>query len=468
MRKGDKSKGIKSKFVFIPTIILIFLLQLSLGVTTVFMNKVSENMSNNMEESSNCISRLSDLSSGSSILSETACSFATTPIVPPLEVGGPAPRQLNTGALSGYFDELSRDENRVDRVLKDLKFNNLDTDLYNKIEAVSDKLTEQISIQAHVMYLINSTSYEYTTFPTEYLSMLPKYELTEEEKAMSDTQKIAEAKKLIFSQEYAVDLKKESSSTIGSVIDTIKTNADKNQSHYQDTFWNLRRLLWVEIALIIIVLVTFFAILYKKLISPILAFSNNITEGERLDDRKGLYEANVLANSYNELYDKRQGFEKELTSVAETDPLTGFENRYSYNKFLASRSDSNHSTCIFMLDINNLKYVNDTFGHDKGDELIKNSSLAIKETFMDSDGKNCYRLGGDEFIAIIDDIEESNINNYIYKFQEKQKEYKVSVATGYAYTSNVSVDGYEKLMIEADKRMYENKKEMKKQLNPQN
>ena len=463
MRNGDKSKGIKSKFIFIPTIILIFLLQLSLGVTTVFMNKVSEKMSSNMEASSNCISRLSDLSSGSSVLSETACSFATTPIVPPLEAPVPdSQRHLNMSALSGYFDELNRDENRVDRVLKDLKYNNLDSELYDRIDAVSSKLIEQRNVQAHVMYLINSTSYEYTTFPAEYLAMLPEYELTEEEKVMSDTEKIAAAKKLIFSEEYAVNLKKESSSTINSVIDTIKANADNKQSHYQDTFWHLRRLLWVEIALIIIVLVTFFAILYKKLISPILAFSNNITDGERLDYSNGLYEENVLANSYNELYDKRQGFEKELTSVAETDPLTGFENRYSYNKFLASRSDSNHSTCIFMLDINNLKYVNDTFGHDKGDELIKNSSLAIKETFMDSDGKNCYRLGGDEFIAIIDDIEESNINNYIYKFQEKQKEYKVSVATGYAYTSDVSVNGYEKLMIEADKRMYENKKEMKK------
>ena len=114
-----------------------------------------------------------------------------------------------------------------------------------------------------------------------------------------------------------------------------------------------------------------------------------------------------------------------------------------------------------MLDINNLKYVNDTFGHDKGDELIKNSSLAIKETFMTYDKKNCYRLGGDEFIAILDNINEDEIDGYIKTFLEKQKLYDVSVAIGYAYTADISKVGYETLMIEADKRMYEHKKEMK-------
>ena len=72
---------------------------------------------------------------------------------------------------------------------------------------------------------------------------------------------------------------------------------------------------------------------------------------------------------------------------------------------------------------------------------------------------NCYRVGGDEFIAILEKISKDDIDSYIQTFEELQKEYNVSIATGYSYTDNIKEVGYEKLVTRADKNMYKNKKE---------
>ena len=105
--------------------------------------------------------------------------------------------------------------------------------------------------------------------------------------------------------------------------------------------------------------------------------------------------------------------------------------------------------------------MNDTYGHDKGDELIKNASIFIKDAFLDKTGKNCFRIGGDEFVVILDNISQTDIDKHLKIFNDKQKELNVSIAYGYSYSSNVKEYGYEKLMIEADKLMYENKEMIK-------
>jgi diguanylate cyclase (GGDEF)-like protein len=114
-----------------------------------------------------------------------------------------------------------------------------------------------------------------------------------------------------------------------------------------------------------------------------------------------------------------------------------------------------------MLDINNLKETNDNYGHAKGDKLIKNASLCIKECFLIDN--NCYRIGGDEFVAVIENIKEEDIQNYLDKFSESQKIHNVSIAIGYSYTDNILNTKLEKLVKRADQMMYENKKIIKKQ-----
>ena len=80
------------------------------------------------------------------------------------------------------------------------------------------------------------------------------------------------------------------------------------------------------------------------------------------------------------------------------DPLTGILNRYAYEKALSRMNEIKEDFVVFSIDINGLKRTNDSFGHQAGDELICGAANVISEVF--NKYENCYRTGGDEFIAL--------------------------------------------------------------------
>ncbi|MBO4460335.1 MAG: diguanylate cyclase [Clostridiales bacterium] len=157
--------------------------------------------------------------------------------------------------------------------------------------------------------------------------------------------------------------------------------------------------------------------------------------------------------------------------LARLDGLTGLANRLAFDeaeKDLASEAGS--SASIALLDINFLKTVNDKFGHSEGDRHIKNAARIINESFG-LYGK-CYRIGGDEFVAIIRGSGHgSNMNAAKEKMTELTNEYNqgqnppipLYIACGvasYEYGIN-TVEEAEKL---ADSRMYMHKRRIKEDM----
>ena len=115
---------------------------------------------------------------------------------------------------------------------------------------------------------------------------------------------------------------------------------------------------------------------------------------------------------------------------------------------------------------NDLKLVNDNYGHSEGDRHIIAASRVIRESF----GRigSCYRTGGDEFIAVIQGKNQDEIEKAEQKFNELISEYNsaeeppVKLAIAYGISKyEVGEDNPEKAEREADKRMYEMKKKMK-------
>lgn len=95
--------------------------------------------------------------------------------------------------------------------------------------------------------------------------------------------------------------------------------------------------------------------------------------------------------------------EEELFNQASTDPLTGLFNRRQF-ELLAKAQVSlgqRHRTpyCVIMLDIDHFKMVNDTYGHDAGDEVLKHLALVLKSSLRDSD--ILARYGGEEFVIFL-------------------------------------------------------------------
>ena len=127
---------------------------------------------------------------------------------------------------------------------------------------------------------------------------------------------------------------------------------------------------------------------------------------------------------------------------------------------------------IFSFDLNNLKKINDSLGHQYGDELISGFANILKDTF--SKDAVVGRMGGDEFIVLLDDrnIHDHDQSEYIKKYYEilekynrEEKNFQFSASFGYADMEEIQpVDGVvdsRKVYALADNRMYEMKSKNK-------
>ena len=461
MENRKKIKGIRSSFIFIPTMVIIGILYAFIIVATVFINKYSYASSTEMENTSLCLRYVSTMQGSSAKLSEVATAFCHMPIVGNPSV--PESQKLNEDTIMVYADEIKDYTNTPEFVLEELKKYGVAENVINDVSMAAQNINIMKKTQARALYLVNSYLESKDLSISKYLENVD-YTLTDEDNALSAEDKKELANTILSNLEYATT-KGKVSDYLRDVNKNISINSSIKQSQINVSLKYSRGFLWGSIALILIANILFFAILLRKLVLPVIGFAKKIDENQRLDQTNGLYEAKYLAFSYNSLLDRHQELEDELREVAEFDSLTGLPNRYCYNEFLKKPIEDNKSVCVFLLDINNLKFINDTYGHSKGDELIKNASICIKECFLNEGGKNCYRIGGDEFVAILENIKEEDIPSYLEKFNKLQEELNVSIAIGYEYTDNILDIGYEKVIMSADNKMYENKNEKYKILN---
>ena len=151
------------------------------------------------------------------------------------------------------------------------------------------------------------------------------------------------------------------------------------------------------------------------------------------------------------------------------DGLTGLSNRNAFEKFEEKiNEDIKNGIAKFSLiiiDLNFLKKMNDTYGHDKGDIALKILADDIRSMFT---GCNCFRIGGDEFAVIISgknvDVLSfllTNIGSSITKTGKPNEWENISAATGYAVYSAEKDTSFHDVFVRADALMYDNKVKMK-------
>ena len=174
----------------------------------------------------------------------------------------------------------------------------------------------------------------------------------------------------------------------------------------------------------------------------------------------------IIMLIYDSIYLSR--LNNNLNEIAFRDGLTGLPNR-SYCEMKVKENgliSKDEKICCLMFDLNNLKVINDQLGHDMGNKLIVNFANILKN----SAPENMFigRFGGDEFIGLIREIEESNIMAFISKLEDNVKIHNynnsplISYAYGYAMSSNSDEITIKELLIQADNKMYQRKAQMKK------
>lgn len=160
----------------------------------------------------------------------------------------------------------------------------------------------------------------------------------------------------------------------------------------------------------------------------------------------------------------------ELTNKAYLDVSTGLSNKSRCEELIHQPGLLDRKTSLLVLDLNDLKKVNDSLGHIYGDGLIQNFARLLRQSVPDRDFVG--RFGGDEFIVIMQDSAKDDILQVLERLAEYVDTYnrqvgdglKLSYAVGWCHSSDYESITMKKLMEKADAMMYENKKEMKKKL----
>lgn len=153
---------------------------------------------------------------------------------------------------------------------------------------------------------------------------------------------------------------------------------------------------------------------------------------------------------------------KKLLEIASFDILTGMKNRNAYE---SERDDwgarcALSLSCIYV-DANGLHELNNAEGHEKGDQMLQIVALEMRQLF----GKeNCYRTGGDEFVAFAMDRQDPAVRNAVEELKQVLKTRGYSIAVGVATQSAGGIDVSDLTKL-AEKRMYLEKEEHYRVLN---
>lgn len=146
--------------------------------------------------------------------------------------------------------------------------------------------------------------------------------------------------------------------------------------------------------------------------------------------------------------------------IEKNDSITGLLNRRSYEGYI---SNVRNPIEILFFDVDDFKYVNDTYGHAFGDKSLEIVGRALTEIYAGSG--HCYRIGGDEFCVLLnghmDSVEELNSMFESRMHMERQKDPRLPYVSVGEISFDPSTSDIESAMHEADARMYRNKERNK-------
>ncbi len=171
-----------------------------------------------------------------------------------------------------------------------------------------------------------------------------------------------------------------------------------------------------------------------------------------------------LARSQRE----REEMIKKLEEASITDELTGLYNRRGFftiaREFIALAARRKTKMFLLYMDVDDLKQINDTFGHHMGDQALLQLAEFINRTFRTSDIKG--RIGGDEFVVFPIDSSLDGVETALARMQkvldefnaDADKPFRLSISSGMAFFDPEHPATIEDLLMRADKLMYERKR----------
>ena len=149
---------------------------------------------------------------------------------------------------------------------------------------------------------------------------------------------------------------------------------------------------------------------------------------------------------------------KRLRQLGNTDQLTGVMNRHRFMG-LMQHIPQGEPIALIYADFNDLKDINDTDGHEAGDEALRKMACAMCSVV---DQNRVFRVGGDEFIAVAEEVNLDDVKEIVKKMRQAFDEQGVSAALGYGIFK-MPIDDIEAAIAEVDHWMYYDKRRAKEE-----
>lgn len=298
---------------------------------------------------------------------------------------------------------ISGDRLFLDRYFTEAFETNRREDALSKMSSDPDTQAAFESLQKAMEYSVKLMDQEYYAMRlvieakgyTDYPEVLNSVELTPEDASLSNEEKIRHATELVLSNNY-YSQKDSIRQNMNNSLSEIDALVKQDEASEYSSLKNNMMIVYAVIFLYAITVVLMLMLASHLGINPILKAVDKIKSDSPIPE-VGAREFKYLALAYNRMYKKNKKSIEDLNYIASHDDLTGAYNRAGYD-FLLSNIDLS-TTYMMLFDVDNFKSINDTYGHEIGDNVLIKLVDVMKSIFRDDD---CIcRIGGDEFVVFM-------------------------------------------------------------------
>lgn len=355
--------------------------------------------------------------------------------------------------LDNYFIEANVTKRR-DNALTDVKKIIGETTAYRDLEKAMEN---SVALMEREYYAMKLTALAYDIDLAECPEEVRDVKLTDGDAALSKDKMAELARSMVFDsvyKEYKRIISEATQSSIGHLTELTEKTMERSLEKL-NVLLIIQRIL---VVVLVIVIAGIIAITSVQVIRPLTRAVPRI-KNEKPLALDGAYEYKFLAKTYNKMYETNRAQKKKLKYEATHDILTGTFNRAGFESICEAGMLTDYA--VLIIDLDNFKQINDTYGHGVGDRILMKVANEFKRAFRVSD--YICRIGGDEFSVLMNAISlekdrEAVIKDKIYRINDSLANGDdglpvISVSAGVAFGDADS--DINRVIKHADEALYE-------------
>lgn len=432
--KGTKIRTANYLMIFAACVLYVFILYGMFQISRRYDVLIRET-----ENYIGCQSLAADVMEGSNILTEQVRLYAVT---------------ADLSYAEAYFQEADVDKKRESALesLESMDGYKKDSDTARYLQMALDHSNELMETELYSMRLVSEAKgYKMEDIPEAVLDV----ELSAEDQALGKGAKMEKAQDLVFGPAYRdakTQISDDISYSLSSILDSTRIKQENSAADLERQL-NMQR---IEISILFVMNVAIFFFITILIVKPLQVYIRCIKDNKALEIT-GAYEFKYLALTYNDIYELNAANESMLREKAEQDALTGIMNRGAFEQLRNKLKAQVMPLALLLIDVDNFKTINDTYGHEMGDRALKKVADLLMNTFRVSD--HPARIGGDEFAVVMTEIDPNSKPIIAQKAEEMNQTLlkgenglpKFSLSIGIAFSQHGFDDG---LYKRADEALY--------------